>query len=233
MTHGYLLDVDDRDHSVYLRDYISKWYPRDSTSYSVLIAGRGQFSTGSLSTRKDIVQKIQYGHSNFLDTGLSYGSALKTTPEFRTLNPEKRECLFPDEKVLMFFPEYSEPSCMLECAWNRARDKCGCVPWFLGEHYPDSPMCEVRGNACFKIIIDERYENAPDGCDEVTCPADCQHAEVSFETTEGDWMEYGQVCTEHIKASEEEKIIACGHFNEKYSFLGQGAYTGQVFNFLN
>ena len=43
--------------------------------------------------------------------------------------PSKRQCLYPEERALEHFPSYSEPNCVLECAWAGAREGCGCVPW--------------------------------------------------------------------------------------------------------
>lgn len=87
---------------------------------------------------------------------MSFTNIVKTTDEFRSLSPKKRNCLYPKEKHLDFFPEYSETSCVLECAWSRAARECGCVPWFLRGHFPDRPMCELTGNACFRSIVDDR-----------------------------------------------------------------------------
>ena len=76
--------------------------------------------------------------------------SVKTTNDFKSMGIERRNCLFPDEKELDFFPEYSEANCALECAWKRARMECNCVPWFLKRLFPEDSMCEITGNDCFR-----------------------------------------------------------------------------------
>jgi hypothetical protein len=72
------------------------------------------------------------------------------TPDIRDMSVTSRQCLFPDERTLKFFPVYSEPNCAVECAWERAKNSCVCVPWFLERYYPDSNICELSGNSCFR-----------------------------------------------------------------------------------
>ncbi len=83
----------------------------------------------------------------------------------------KRNCYFEGEVELDLFPIYHEANCVLECAWRFAESSCGCVPWFLKDSFPLTPMCEIYGNRCFKAIVDERYDrHLP--CDR-TCLPDC------------------------------------------------------------
>ncbi len=80
------------------------------------------------------------------------------TKEFTAMAPQKRNCYYPDEKVLEPFDVYSEANCVLLCAWHLAKDKCGrCVPWFLLEYFPNTQMCEANANRCFKNVVDGRY----------------------------------------------------------------------------
>ena len=75
---------------------------------------------------------------------------MKTTSDFKGMGIERRNCLFPGEKELDFFPQYSEANCALECAWKRARTECNCVPWFLKTLFPEDVICEITGNDCFR-----------------------------------------------------------------------------------
>ena len=59
----------------------------------------------------------------------------RTTAEFRAMSSHKRGCFYPDEKSLPIMGVYSQANCELECACDRAADKCGCVPWFLKGYY--------------------------------------------------------------------------------------------------
>lgn len=69
----------------------------------------------------------------------------------------------------------------------------------------------------------QRYEDPPDGCDELKCPADCEHADFTFETAERDFGYHEDFCTKDMEISGKERDILCGHYVEKFSFLGQGA----------
>ncbi len=69
---------------------------------------------------------------------------LEGTEEFRNLAPERRNCYFPNEKILNYFPIYSEGNCYLECVWEVASERCGCVPWFLSKLFPGSVFNYVK-----------------------------------------------------------------------------------------
>ena len=70
----------------------------------------------------------------------------------------KRKCLYSNEKKLSYFPTYSEPNCFLECSWERAKESCGCVPWYILSLFPNTHLCERFGNNCFKEAITKRYQ---------------------------------------------------------------------------
>ena len=79
---------------------------------------------------------------------------MKTTSAFKGMGIERRHCLYPNEKELEFFSQYSEANCALECAWKRARMECNCVPWFLKRLFPNDVMCEITGNDCFRGLTE-------------------------------------------------------------------------------
>ncbi len=70
--------------------------------------------------------------------------AIKTTREFAYLSVETRQCYYPHEKTLRHFSAYSEANCGLECAWEFAKTKCHCVPWYLKRFYPQWNTCLVE-----------------------------------------------------------------------------------------
>ncbi len=101
---------------------------------------------------------------------------MEGTTEFKAMGPMKRNCLYPEEKELTHFPIYSEPNCVLECAWNYAAKKCNCAPWFLYSHFPEVNTCEAHGNLCFFDIVKTRYDLADDECMD-GCLPDCETVE--------------------------------------------------------
>ena len=107
---------------------------------------------------------------------LSYIST--TTKEFRNMKAKTRECFYTDEIKLKYFPVYSEPNCLLECAWELAFEKCKCVPWFLIDYFKGAPTCEIYGNKCFANIVDQRYEMYIP-C-KAECLQDCERVEYKY-----------------------------------------------------
>ncbi len=71
-------------------------------------------------------------------------NVLEGTEAFGDLALEQRGCYYPSEVELEHFSVYSEGNCYLECAWEAAGDRCGCVPWFLAEHFPGKHICLAR-----------------------------------------------------------------------------------------
>ncbi len=108
---------------------------------------------------------------------------MEGTNEFRAMAPQKRNCFYPEEKQLKHFPAYSEPNCVLECAWYYAANKCECTPWFLHLHHPDVNTCEAHGNLCFSDIIKGRYDLLGNECMN-GCLPDCETVEYKISPLE-------------------------------------------------
>lgn len=94
---------------------------------------------------------------------------LRTTEELKSMDPERRRCYYPHEKKLQAFEEYSKVNCELECTWKVALGECGCVPWFLKEHFPYARLCTWHGNACFKQYV----QNYSAGSTATHCSSEC------------------------------------------------------------
>ena len=128
---------------------------------------------------------------------------VSTTEQFRALSPERRGCLYPHERRLNYFTHYHKSNCMLECAWQRAWETCGCHPWFLAG--PETRtvlfdtttqgLCDAVGMNCFDGIVDSVMSGDRDNiCPD--CPPDCELVayEVSIETGNDDGSTFG-VCS--------------------------------------
>lgn len=104
------------------------------------------YTTGERISDAEIKLSPLSGYSN--DLTVSFSRVANTTAEFMQLSSSQRGCYFEDEVKLDFFPQYSKANCLLECAWNRAKHECGCVPWFLKEHhFPAAWMCNRQVDA--------------------------------------------------------------------------------------
>lgn len=130
--------------------------------YDVLITPRGHFAVDRTSSRHNagVVYETSASHKprrRQIRVAPTY--VVKTTEEFRSMKPARRNCHFPDEVPMHYFPEYSESNCILECYWRKAAGRCGCVPWFVKKAFPESPLCDVFGNICFKHMVDNRRVN--------------------------------------------------------------------------
>ena len=150
-----------------IEDVTPEWTSYEKYIFDVSITPHNYFSIGKLATRGDYEgtygdKKPYYATSTKL--GLTFTNIVRTTSDFRydsienlsradryprrSMDPKKRNCYFHDEKTLEFFPMYTEPNCMLECAWRAAAGNCGCVPWFLKskERFTGDRICEIFGN---------------------------------------------------------------------------------------
>ena len=143
----------------------------------------------------------------------------KSRPHPRALSPRKRKCYYPDEFDLNYFPVYSYANCLVECAWDVAKESCGCAPWFLQDVLKGGgrfELCEYFGNACFKRIVASRYKLA--SCSEM-CLQDCEVMEYSVSTHKGS-RNFANVfenfcslggyfeLTQKVKPNERERICA-------------------------
>lgn len=146
-------------------------------NYLLFVTPPGQFSSG---------RYIQYPATLFdinqdLDIEVDITRVIQTTPEFRSMSLNKRQCLYPDEKELHFFPLYSQSNCIMECAWLFSADQCSCVPWFLKDVLPRFKICEFFGNFCFNTWINRRHRRIKSSCMD-KCLSDCEDVEMKFYT---------------------------------------------------
>ena len=57
---------------------------------------------------------------------------------------------------LRLFKEYSKQACQYECAIEKCKDICGCIPWDFprtDEEYNSAPVCDLAGNHCFNRLL--------------------------------------------------------------------------------
>ena len=116
---------------------------------------------------------IRPGRENYV--ALS-ASGIEADEDIKSIDPEKRECYFPDENPLQMHNRYSRSSCVLECSMNYARkmikksnDTFGCAPWF----YPATD--DQYTNICnpWETKEFQRYMTNVPGKECVTCLPDC------------------------------------------------------------
>ena len=75
---------------------------------------------------------------------------LSAAEDVKSVRPESRKCLFPDEAPdESMFTTYTQNLCLWECRLAKARDTCGCTPWDFpypnsADHPPGSASRPVR-----------------------------------------------------------------------------------------
>ena len=184
----------------------------------LLITPRGHFTIGRLAIDAD--STVRFGQAfrdraRLEDIKITFVNIVKTTDDFRGMSPLKRNCYYPDEIKLDFFPEYSEANCALECAWKLANQTCRCIPWFLRGHFPEADLCEVFGNKCFKDLVDGRYKL--DECMRPEmCLPDCEVTEMRLDREYANLPERS-FCTDLMPANilPLEKESMCGYYEAK------------------
>ena len=70
---------------------------------------------------------LNTGFEHFIDLSATLVSA----KDIEQINPEDRDCYFPNEGRLTFYEEYTFTNCRLECAILEVQKRLRCVPWFL------------------------------------------------------------------------------------------------------
>lgn len=113
------------------------------------ISPMGHFASKEANARARIGTPLNIGFL-LLKYRLGIQVVLKSTEEFRAMDPQRRRCYFEDEEKLLTFPVYTKENCELECAWNMAKESCNCVPWFLKRYFPSAKLCDLFGNTCFR-----------------------------------------------------------------------------------
>lgn len=221
---GFLFDSHSKDRVIQFGRLSSSskvWVtPEYSYPYEVMLTPRGDFTIGKLATEKNAVSLVgnQFTmQAEISALAITFATVVKTTKEFRAMDPSKRNCLYPDEKKLVYYPQYSEANCMLECAWNQAEKACQCVPWFLKELFPRAHMCELFGNKCFKDMINARYRKQMRGICQPVCLPDCETTEFQVNHPRRERIGHKAFCRDKMYGTEEEKAIICGYFDEKYT----------------
>ena len=53
-----------------------------------------------------------------------------STYSTRGVDPNKRNCLFYDEREMGFYENYTRSNCQMECSLRYTRFRCGCQPYF-------------------------------------------------------------------------------------------------------
>ena len=99
---------------------------------------------------------------------------LSSSNSVQDLEVSQRGCLYPDEqpsgRPSKIYSEYSQPTCIFECALTMAADIEGCTPWYLPT-MANSTMCDPWKTARFTKLM------------ETTNSSECTHCLPDCEAT--------------------------------------------------
>ncbi|CAG9826679.1 unnamed protein product [Diabrotica balteata] len=79
----------------------------------------------------------------------------EASEEIRELPLSQRQCLYPDEKDLIYFKVYNFRSCLVECRMNITREMCNCTPhYYLPDNGrdPSIKVCNLLDIPCLAKI---------------------------------------------------------------------------------
>ena len=103
----------------------------------------------------------------------------------KSIAPIKRNCLFPNEKQLNVFGNYSFSNCLLECYMGLASNVTQCVPWYLPRSNGSTlPSCDPWKTIQFRKEM-SRIE--PSQCSH--CLSDCDSVKY-FVTSSSNKFKY-------------------------------------------
>ena len=71
--------------------------------------------------------KVEPGREHFVHLS----ATVVNTSDIKDIDPDARDCFFPDEGDLDFYERYTFSNCRLECAIKKTEKMFKCVPWHL------------------------------------------------------------------------------------------------------
>ncbi|KAM7342302.1 pickpocket protein 28-like [Cochliomyia hominivorax] len=79
---------------------------------------------------------------------------ITSADNIRSIESEKRQCYFSDERYLRFYKSYSQSNCQTECLANFTINKCGCAKFWMPKPL-DTPICGLTDVDCYGLAAEE------------------------------------------------------------------------------
>ena len=120
---------------------------------------------------------LQGGHVNNV---IIKAYDVTSDPDIKSIDPNLRQCYFPDEQKLSICRNYSQSCCMLECRIKYAYMATGlnCTPWYFPNQKEPLQMCDPWEagqfeNEMFKHIPQSQCNYCLPDCSETVYSASC------------------------------------------------------------
>ena len=72
-----------------------------------------------------------------------------STYSTRGVDPNKRNCLFYNEREMGFYENYTRSNCQMECSLRYTRFRCGCQPYFYPCMFKNIITPQAFNTRCF------------------------------------------------------------------------------------
>ncbi|XP_055598387.1 pickpocket protein 28-like [Uranotaenia lowii] len=117
---------------------------------------------------------------------------ITTSSKLRKTSPERRQCIFNQDRQLEYFQIYNQKNCELECLTRYTLQRCGCVRFSM-PHTNDTAECEMSNIKC--VIEAEKEltemslpndEGKPTFWASCNCLPACISYQYEFEVTESE-----------------------------------------------
>ncbi|KAH8376217.1 hypothetical protein KR200_002616 [Drosophila serrata] len=92
----------------------------------------------------------------------------EAVPAIRSISRDGRQCLFQNEKELIFYSIYTRLNCENECLAAYLYDNCACIPYDYPQIYSNATTCTMGDTLCVR-----RAQRAALRPGEVTCRSQC------------------------------------------------------------
>ncbi|XP_017148945.1 pickpocket protein 28 [Drosophila miranda] len=74
----------------------------------------------------------------------------EAVPAIRSISRDGRQCLFGNEKELIFYKTYSRLNCEHECMAGYLYESCACIPFDYPQIYSNATMCGMKDTLCLR-----------------------------------------------------------------------------------
>ncbi|XP_017110495.2 pickpocket protein 28 [Drosophila elegans] len=83
----------------------------------------------------------------------------EAVPAIRSISRDGRQCLFKNEKELIYYRIYTRLNCENECVAAYLYETCSCIPFEYPQIYSNATTCSMRDTICVRRA--QRAENRP------------------------------------------------------------------------
>ncbi|XP_055591473.1 pickpocket protein 28-like [Uranotaenia lowii] len=133
---------------------------------------------------------------------------ITTSPKLKSFSPVIRHCYFSDERSLMFFNEYEQSNCELECLTNYTLKMCGCVRFSM-PRTAKMRVCGMHEKQCMERAGQQQFEESIDEAADDSKSCNCMPACASIDYDTENTLttnEYGITVTKRKSVMKPEEV---------------------------